>query len=457
VAEFSHASPMPVSAAQLFAWHARPGAFQRLQPPWETIRRVTPPAALRNGALVELTIRRGPFAVRWQAQLRDVEPERQFVDEQVRGPFAKWTHRHRFIDEGRESILEDHVEYELPGGSLGRRLAGGATRRRLERLFAYRHERTRRDLARHDPFRERPRLRVLLSGASGLIGAALTAFLDTGGHACFSLVRRAPRSEREIQWDPAAGRLDAARLERFDACVHLSGENIASGRWTAARKRRLRESRINSTSLLAATLARLARPPATFICASAIGYYGDRGDEALTEASRPGDGFLPDVCRAWEAATTPASEVGVRVINLRTGIVLTRSGGALAAMLWPFRLGLGGVVGSGRQWMSWIALDDLIGLIHFTLMNEELRGPVNAVAPRPVTNREFTRTLGRVLRRPTWTPLPALAVRGLLGEMGDALLLQGQRVTPEAAGRAGFEFMTPTLDEALRWEMGLLL
>jgi uncharacterized protein (TIGR01777 family) len=254
----------------------------------------------------------------------------------------------------------------------------------------------------------------------------------------------------EIPWNPAAGELNDAQLEGIDAVVHLGGVNIASGRWSKEVKAAIRDSRLQSTRLLAATLARLGKPPRVFICASATGYYGNRESEILTEDSPPGDGFLPELCRDWEAATEPASRAGIRVINLRTGIVLSARGGALAKMLPAFKAGGGGVLGNGRQYMSWVTLNDAVRIIEFALNTESLSGPVNVVAPNPVTNREFTRTLGSVLNRPTILPLPAIAVRALFGEMGRALLLEGQRTIPARLEQAGFSFQDVHLEDALR-------
>ncbi len=297
-------------------------------------------------------------------------------------------------------------------------------------------------------------LRVVVGGASGLIGTALTASLRDRGDRVLPLVRHAPRTGTdEIPWDPAAGELQGAALERTDAVVHLGGANIASGRWWKKTKAAIRDSRLESTRLLSETLARLEKPPRTFICASATGYYGNRGTDVLTEDSPPGDGFLPDLCRAWEAATEPARHAGIRVVNLRTGIVLSARGGALARMLPAFKAGVGGVLGNGRQYMSWIALDDAVRVIEFALKTESLAGPVNIVAPNPVTNREYTRTLGRVLKRPTFLPLPALAIRVLFGEMGRVLLLQGQRAYPARLDQAGFSFHHVHLEDALRHEL----
>jgi hypothetical protein len=268
------------------------------------------------------------------------------------------------------------------------------------------------------------------------------------------LVRRPPARERgEIQWDPNAGRLDPESLAGVDAFVHLSGENVAVLRWTNAAKNRIRDSRVNSTHLLADAISRMRPLPRVLVVASAVGCYGNRGDELLTEDSPPGSGFLAGVCREWEAAAEPARAAGVRVVNVRIGIVLSSAGGALAKMLTPFRLGLGGVIGSGRQWMSWIALSDLVRAFEFTLNSSGLEGPVNAVSPQPVTNREFTKTLGAAVHRPTVMPIPASMLHLALGEMADETLLASTRVIPERLTAAGFAFEYPRLEDALRREM----
>lgn len=298
-------------------------------------------------------------------------------------------------------------------------------------------------------------MKVLVTGASGLVGSALVPLLTAGGHTVARLVRSPPRpSVAEVQWNPETGIREIASLEGMDAVVHLAGENIAGGRWTAERKARIRDSRVTGTRTLCETLARLARPPKVLVSASAIGYYGDRGGEVLRETSAPGLGFLPEVCRAWEEATEPAAQKGIRVVLLRIGVVLSPAGGALAKMLFPFKLGAGGIIGSGQQYMSWIGLDDIIGAIHHTLMTDALQGPVNVVAPRPVTNRDFTKTLGRVLGRPTLFPMPAFAARLAFGEMADALLLASTRVEPARLMAANYAFRHPDLEGALRHLLG---
>ena len=291
-------------------------------------------------------------------------------------------------------------------------------------------------------------MRILVTGSSGFIGSALVSSLTAAGHTVTRLVRREPK-DGEVLWNPATSSIDAAALEGHDAAVHLAGENIA-GRWTPAKKARIKESRVKGTRLLAETLARLTKAPKVLVSASAIGYYGDRGDAVLREESSSGSGFLAEVAREWEAATQPAALKGMRVVNLRIGVVLSPQGGALAQMLLPFKLGLGGKMGTGRQYMSWIALDELVNIIQHALAAETLKGAVNAVSPKPVTNLEFTKTLGRVLGRPTIFPMPAFAARAAFGEMADELLLGSTRVEPGRLVASGYQFRYPDLEGALR-------
>ena len=294
-------------------------------------------------------------------------------------------------------------------------------------------------------------MKILVSGSHGLVGKALIDSLTTDGHEVLRLVRR-ERSfgAPEVEWHPNQGQIDTQHLEGFDAVVHLAGESIASSRWTDEKKRAIRESRSQGTAVLSEALAKLSRPPLVFVSASAIGYYGDRGDELLTESSAPGDDFLSSVCVEWENATRPAMEKGIRTVHTRFGIILDANGGALAQMLTPFRMGVGGRVGSGEQWMSWIALDDVVNGLKFLIADKPVQGPVNFVAPNPVTNAEFTKTLGRVLSRPTIFPIPAFAVRLAFGELADALLLSSQKVDSTVLQDNGFLFSWPTLEPALR-------
>jgi uncharacterized protein (TIGR01777 family) len=293
-------------------------------------------------------------------------------------------------------------------------------------------------------------MNILVTGASGLIGSALASSLSAAGHDVTRLVRSAPQpGEKAARWDPQAGSIDAHAFDGVEAVVHLAGENIAA-RWTSAQKVKIRDSRVQGTQVLSEQLATLADPPKVLVCASAIGYYGDRGAEVLSEDSAAGAGFLAEVCRAWEAAAEPARQKGMRVVHLRFGLVLSATGGALAKMLPPFRLGLGGVLGSGRQYISWIALADAVGAIEHAIVTDALQGPINAAAPQAVTNQEFTKTLGNVLGRPTIFPLPAFAARLMFGEMADALLLASTRVQPAKLLASGYRFRYPELEGALR-------
>jgi len=291
---------------------------------------------------------------------------------------------------------------------------------------------------------------VAISGARGLLGSALATSLRTDGHRVLRFARGGISSDDQIGWDPEAGLIDAPALEGIDAVVHLAGEGIGEHRWSVEQKRRIRESRTRGTAVLAAAVASRERKPRVLVSASAIGYYGDRGDELLTEDSAPGAGFLADVCKAWEAETLTASDAGVRTVNVRTGIVLAKHGGALKQMLLPFRLGLGGRQGSGKQWMSWIALDDEITALRAAIDDDRLRGPVNLTAPNPVTNAEFAQALGRVLRRPTLLPTPMFPLKLRFGgELVDSLLLAGQRVAPTRLAALAFPFRYPVLTPAL--------
>jgi uncharacterized protein (TIGR01777 family) len=378
-----------------------------------------------------------------------------FRDEQVSGPFSRWIHTHRFVpvNEG-QCRMEDEVDWQAPLGTLGQAFGGRFIEETLRQLFAFRHRRLAADLKRHGTYGDAP-LTVAVTGATGLIGGNLSRFLTTGGHQVRPLVRGGkPSPEGAISWDPARDSIEGEAVEGVDAVVHLAGEPISGIRWTSEKKRAIEESRVQGTALLGRTLAALRTPPKILVSASAIGFYGNRGDAIITEKSDSGKGFLPRVCRAWEAATGPARTAGIRVVTLRTGVVLSSEGGVLRTMLLPFKVGIGGRVGGGRQYVSWIDLDDLVGLIHFALVNPRISGPLNATSPHPVTNATLATTLGRVLNRPTVVPLPSFAVRAIFGEMGQALLLDGARVLPRKAEEAGFEFYRPGLEESLRHQLG---
>ena len=452
---FTCRSEMPASAEDVFAWHTRPAAFLRIQPPWEPVEIVSKEGSFGDGHRVTFrTSLLGPLRTTWTAELHDVELGRRFRDRQVSGPFAFWDHTHTMTPAGPDrSVLEEHVEYRLPFGGL---FGNGLVRRRLAAMFAYRHAVTSSDLRRLGPQRDRPT--VAVTGSRGLVGTELTHFLTTGGYPVVRFVRGAPKpaawddGTRSVAWDPNAP-VDPAALDGVDAVIHLAGENIGAGRWNASRKQAILESRTGPTRRLAEAVAKSGRVK-VLVSASAVGIYGDRGDEELEESSPPGDGFLADVCRAWEAATEPAERAGVRVVRLRIGIVLSPKGAALAAQLPAFRAGAGAMLGSGKQWVAWVTVNDLVGAIHHALTTESLTGPVNATAPHPVTNREFGRVLARVLRRPYLMTLPGPVLRLLFGEMAEAAMLASTKARPRKLLDSGFAFDHADLEPALRFLLG---
>jgi uncharacterized protein (TIGR01777 family) len=424
-------------------------------PPWERVELIEKGRGLDAGTRVVMRVRVGPIWRRWVAEHRACEPGESFRDVQVEGPFRRWEHDHLFHATGPgECELEDRVLYELPLGPLGRLFGGGLARRSLERMFRYRHAITAGDLAAHGGSSETAPMKILVSGSSGLVGSALLPFLTTGGHRVTRLLRRAPEGDADARcWDPTADHLEPDVVAGHDAVVHLGGAGIADARWTDDRKELIRDSRVQSTRVLAETLAKLPNPPRVLVAASAIGFYGDRGEELIDEESPPGTGFLPEVCQEWESAAEPARQAGIRVVHLRLGVILTPRGGALKRMLTPFKIGLGGRLGSGAQYMSWIGIDDVLGAIHHALVTESLDGPLNAVAGA-VTNSAFTEALGRALSRPTWFPVPAFAARLAFGEMADPLLLASTRVEPGRLRAAGYAFRHADLESALRHVLG---
>jgi uncharacterized protein len=458
VAKFHKISPMPVSAKELYDWHARSAAFLRLAPPWEKVRVVAQEGEFGDGHKVTLRANIvGPIAKDWVAELFEVIPGEQFRDKQLSGPFASWVHTHRMIAEGKTSLLEDDIDYQLPLGWLGRTFGSGIARAKLVAMFAYRHWLTESDLRRHAMFADKKRLTVGITGASGLIGNALAYFLSAGGHKVVRFVRSEVKPAKfddgttSVRWNPQEP-IPPKLLEGLDAVIHLAGDGIADGRWTKAKKDRIVNSRILPTRFLAQAVAE--SKVKVFLSGSAIGCYGDTGDDIVDESSPIGTGFLADVAREWEAATDVARVAGVRTVLLRTGIVQTPQAGALAKQLLPFRMGSGAVLGSGRQWVSWITLNDLLGAVNHALLTDSISGPVNLVAPNPVTNRVYGRVLAKVLQRPYLFTAPAPVLRMMFGEMADAALLASTRVLPKKLLDAGFVFDHPELEPALKNLLG---
>ena len=452
---FQYSSKIDALPEEVFSWHERPGAFERLTPPWENVRVIERTGGIRDGARVVLETKVGPVKQTWIVEHAGYRQGEQFRDIQIKGPFKHWEHTHRFsLEGGTDTLLEDEIEYELPSGELGRFFGGWFVRNKLKRIFRYRHETTARDIEAHQRYRSEP-LTVLISGSSGFVGSELMHFLQGGGHQTYRLVRsRAKCSDRCAYWNPDKNEIELTDLPPIDAVVHLAGENVASGRWTAEKKRRIKESRAHGTRMLSEALVQLPNPPKTLVSASAIGFYGSRRDEELDETSSSGSGFLAEVCREWEAATEPARAAGIRVTNMRIGAVLSPRGGVLERMLPPFLIGAGGPLGSGEHYMSWVALDDVLDIVYCALTNETLQGPINTVSPNPLTNKAFTKVLGDVLNRPTILPAPKTALRILFGEFIDEGVLSSSRVVPKKLIDAGFSFRYPDLEDALRHVLG---
>jgi uncharacterized protein len=450
---FEWRSVMPAPADEVFAYHARPGAFRRLAPPWQKIE-VREETGDVTAGRVAFDVWFGPVRKHWVADMGSAMPGRQFVDRQVEGPFASWEHVHRFVPLDEESSeLLDHIEYSLPAGGFTDALGEVPAGKTLSRLFRFRHERTRLDLGRHAVWADKPRLKVAIAGASGLVGSHLADYLTTAGHQVVRLVRNKDAGPGEVPWDPASGALYHGALEGVDAVVNVAGVNLA-GLWTPGRKQAILDSRLQTTKTLVEAIGRMDRPPAVLINNSAVGYYGSRGDEMITEQTPPGEGFLAGVCRAWEAAAAPVKASGVRLVTPRFGLIVSGSAGAFAAMLPAFKLAAGAKVGDGSQYWSWIALDDLLAVLEWALHDEELEGAVNAVAPEPLTNAEVTKTLGRVLHRPAVLKAPEFLVRKSTLGMGEEMLLASQRALPQRLRESGFRFAFPEFEGALRYELG---
>jgi len=456
---FTRTIPLPVAAHEAFDWHERPGAFERLAPSWEKIRVVRREGGIRDGGVLQMQLKRGPLWLTWEALHHDYVYGSQFVDVATRSPFSQWRHVHKAEPRDTGCILHDEITYRLPLHPLTSWFAGPLVRRELERMFRQRHARTHHDLVRHKEMSMERSLKVAVTGSSGMVGRALCSFLSGGGHEVWRVVRGRKSADGvpsagEIMWDPAKGEIDRDALEGLDAVVHLAGAGIADQRWNDARKRVILDSREQGTRVLCEALAALERPPAVLISASASGYYGASGDAPCDETSPAGDGFLAEVCVQWEAAAQPARDAGIRVVHPRLGMVVSASGGALERMLTPFRMGVGGKLGDGRQPISWISLDDTLAALLWLITRDDAVGAYNLCAPAPVSNAVFTKALGRALGRPTVLPVPGFAIRALFGEMGQQLLLEGRTVLPRRLIDEGFRFTHHTIDQALNVELG---
>ena len=460
-----------ISSNELFAWHIREGAFERLNPPWQQFKVIERKGNIKNGGTVKIKMKiAGRIYRTWLVKHSDYIEAKQFRDSQIKGLFSSWTHTHLFNSfELSSCMLEDHIEYSLPAGALSERIASPLINKKLNQMFGYRHRLTRDDLRVHATANkirgnDGP-MTIGITGSSGFLGSSLIPFLTTGGHRVIRFIRHRPTDDdkldlknvKSIQWNPSSSYTDLSSLndnEKMDAVVNVAGENIF-GRWTKKKKKRIFDSRVNTTRSLCKLLSSLDKPPKVLVSVSATGYYGDRGDEMLTEESKSSVGFLSDVCRNWEESTQIAKESGIRVVNLRLGIVLSSSGGMLAKILPLFKAGLGGRIGKGNQYMSWIGLDDLLGLVLYAIADESIFGPINAVSPNPITNADFTTTLGKVMSRPTMFSIPESIIKLALGEeLAEAGILSSTRVIPKRLIKIGYQFRFPYLESVLRHTLG---
>lgn len=441
---------LPFPQADVFAWFMRPGALERLLPPWSGVEVRHRLGQVAEGGELEMLIPAFGRQWQWIAKHEILEPGTTFVDVQKKGPFRSWRHVHRVRADGDGCVVEDQVEFEAPAGALGHWLIAQRVEQDLDRLFAWRRDRLIDDLSRHQAYPVTP-MRIALSGAGGLMGSQLAAFLSTGGHEVLPLVRK--QRGHGIDWDPGRS-VDEVALATCQAVIHLAGSNVAASRWTPEIKSKLWSSRIDATKHLCETLARQEHKPKVLICASGAGYYGLHREFPVKEDSAPGNDFLAELCQAWEAACEPARAAGIRVVNIRFGVVLSAVGGALPKMLPAVRWGVAGPIAGGKQHVPWIALDDAIGIVHAALCDPEYQGPINAMSPEAITNRQLMKTLGAVLHRPTWFPLPGFMVRLLFGEMGEATLLANCNAVPGQLLAHDFQFRHRSLKACLQAELG---
>ena len=449
---YSYESKISAPAADVFGYHERPSALQRLSPPWEPIQVLEKRGGIRAGDSVSIQMNLGPFKSVWKAKHIEYQENRQFVDIQEKGPFKYWKHTHSFRSiNPLETNLKDTVQFELPFGAYGHALGYSKVRKKLNQLFTYRHTTTQNDLNDWMDLKSYPSRKIAITGGNGLIGSELAVYLQAQGHEVV-IISRSGKSRvfgvSGVRWDPDNKYIDARALTDVDCWIHLAGENLAQGRWTKKRIKALKDSRVNSTRFLVSFLLGLKNPPKVFISASGVGYYPS-SESVMTEDSAKGEGVLADICSDWEDASSSLIGSPIRRVVMRTGIVLSRKGGALAKLLPVFKSGLGGRVGSGNQFWSWIALDDLIRIYNFAVKHPECEGIINAVSPTACTNREFSKTLASTLRRPAVLPAPAWGLKLLLGRMADEALLASQNVEPSAIKAFDFKFNFPDLDLAL--------
>ena len=453
---FTHTTILDDSRENVYLWHSRKGALQRLLPPWQKVTSIHQQGGIAPGGKAVLKMQIGSVPFVWEAHHVEEHPGCMFKDIQAKGPFTHFSHTHTFTSMGEKTILKDHIEYALPGHRFLPRRLIKHVESEFQKMFRYRETILRNDLALHRKYSTQ-KLRILISGASGVLGRKLVPLLTTGGHEVYTLVRRpADPTNNEIFWDPESGAIDTQNLPKPDAVIHLAGEYIGLKRWTIEGQNRVLESRRRGTELLASTLAAMPNPPRVFLSASAIGYYGDCGDLPVTEYHPPGSGFVPRVCLEWEKGALQAEKAGIRTVLLRLGIGFTATGGALPHLLSTRPFGIFRRFGNGNQYFSWISAEDMVAAMLHCIATDSIAGPINIAAPAPVTNNELMRTLAETTSSRYLPAIPAAILRPLYGEMADELLLASCRISSSKLLESGFCFSFPDLRQTVAHELGIL-
>jgi uncharacterized protein (TIGR01777 family) len=452
---FQHTTEIKSDVCTAFEWHEREGALMRLTPPWEDIELLEKNDGIDVGATCSINVGTGFFSIPWQAEHIEYYKDKHFKDRQNKGPFALWEHSHDFEEKDGVTTIEDTVDYRLPLHSISAPFAGWFIKNKLKKMFAYRAQVSKNDIEIMHEYENKPKT-IIVSGSTGVVGSSLIPYLQTQGHKVIRMVRNEKQlCIGDVCWNPNADNMSEEMFQDADVMIHLAGEPIGDENWTNEKKLSIVDSRVKSTNLLAKTISNMKKPPKLLICASAIGYYGDGGEAELNEDSPNGKNFISHVCYHWEKAAKSAEMRGIRVVYLRIGVALSPAGGALQKMKTSFSMGLGTSLGSGKQYLSWVAMDDVLYAMTHIMETESLSGPVNLTAPNPKRWHDFSDTLAKVLGRPRFLRVPEWLIKMVYGQMGKEVLLASANVMPKKLIESGFKFRYPELDEALEHLLGV--